>query len=185
MNSKRMIAISIIAVILIVSSMALWPIKPDPEDSDSLQPTDSDEFDPINPENISPIDSEPIQFSTLEKGYWCTIHDTRNLTVSDNETWYGLWHEMHQGHSPEPILPYVNFSSDWLVAVFLGNRPNTGYEANITMIGWTSLAYKVYFTEIAATSGGFMAVTQPYHIVKISNHPLDVPVEFVKSYVEG
>jgi hypothetical protein len=180
MNSRRMVAISVTIVILIVSSMTLWLITPDPDGSDDFEPVA-----PLDPENISPIDPEPIHFSTLEKGYSCAIDDTRNLTISDNETWYELWHEMYQDHSPEPALPFVNFSSVWLVAVFLGRRPNSGYEANITLIGRTSFTYKVYFTETTATAGGFMAVTQPYHIVKITNHPSDIPVEFIKSYIEG
>ena len=179
--SKRLVTISISIVILVALSMTLWPVVPDPDFANSA---DSSNPNPVDTYDFGPIDPEEIQFYTIAKGYECTIYDARNLTISDNETWYGLWQDMHS-YSTNPIPPYVNFTCEWVVAVFLGRRSNSGYEANITMIGRTSLVYKVFFTETTATGGGFMDVIEPYHIVKISSHPLDIPVEFVKSYVEG
>lgn len=111
------------------------------------------------------------------------IEEERNLVVTDNETWVDLWIEMHHMNGPPPPRPYIDFTSEWLIAVFLGTRPDGGYSVNITRVGRTLFYYSVFYEELHWKELAFMSPTYPYHIVKISDSPPDLPLQFHYSYV--
>ncbi len=127
-----------------------------------------------------PLDSIP--FETIEKNTICGIHDNRTLIITDNETWSSIWTEIQSITTLKPDLPFVNFTSEWLVAIFLGQRATGGYYCNIHTIERTSLAYRIHYQELDY-HGLTQALTFPYHIVKITGYPLDLPIQFVYTYI--
>ncbi len=122
-----------------------------------------------------------VPFETVDSGGGYNYETRDNYTITDTATWESLWLDLYSGHSHPPEVPIVNFTSEMLIAVFQGVRGSSGYSTNITRIIVTNAYYIVYIDEIhPGENCGILAVmTYPYHIVKISDHPLNLPVQFV------
>ena len=131
--------------------------------------------------NLGFPSSTRVPFEEIDK-WWVSGYESRdNLTISDDETWETLWTEMESIHSHPADLPKINFTRELIIAVFQGERGSSGYSTNITRIIMTDTSYVVYVDEIhPGESCVLLAVmTYPYHIIKISDLPLDLPVQFV------
>ncbi len=122
-----------------------------------------------------------VPFETVDSGGGYNYETRDNYTITDTSTWESLWLELYSGHSHPPEVPVVNFTSDMLIAVFQGERGSSGYFTNITRVIMTNAYYLVYVDEIhpGESCGTLAVMTYPYHIVKISDHPLNLPVLFV------
>ncbi len=122
-----------------------------------------------------------VSFETIDPGGGYGYEDRDNFAIRDAVTWENLWQDLYSGHFPVPEVPSVDFISEILIAVFQGERGSGGYLTNITRITMTIAYYVVYIDEIHPGEGcGVAAVmTYPYHIVKISDLPLNLPIRFV------
>ena len=144
-------------------------------------------FEPLKELGLySPLTEEDtISFETIGQGYNCGISTKSNYTITEFEAWEKLWTDIHKTHYPRPELPSIDFTTDIVFAVFQGEYPTGGYMTNITRISLTETSYKVYIDEFqpGPHCGTTQAFTQPYHIVKISNYPQDLPVQFIYNIV--
>ena len=133
---------------------------------------------------ITPIDGEPVPFTEIEQGAYCGLKARVNFVITDNDTWSTLWTDINNISTGYPDLPYVNFTSEIVIAVFLGEFVTGGYVAEITSIVVSESEITVYIKEQHPGSSCVltMALTQPYHIVKASVE-LSHPVEFVYNLV--
>ncbi len=131
-----------------------------------------------NPELLFDIE---VPFEVIDPGGGYNYESRANFTIRDTATWESLWLDLYSGHSHIPEVPTVNFTSEMLIAVFQGERGSSGYWTTITRINMTNAFYMVYVDEIHPGDGcGLLAImTYPYHIVKISDLPLNLPVQFV------
>ncbi|MFX0062662.1 MAG: protease complex subunit PrcB family protein [Candidatus Hermodarchaeota archaeon] len=144
-------------------------------------------FEPLKELGLySPLtEDSTISFETISQGWYCGISTRNNYTITELEAWEKLWMDLHSGHTPLPELPSIDFTTELLFAVFQGERPTGGYMTNITRISVTETSYEVYIDEIhpGAHCVTTQALTQPYHIVKISNYPQNLPVQFIYNIV--
>jgi hypothetical protein len=126
-----------------------------------------------------------VPFEVIDPGGGYGYEDRDNFAIRDAVTWERLWLDLYSGHSHIPEVPAVNFTSEMLIAVFQGERSSSGYLTNITRITMTSASYKVYVDEKHPGEGcGVLTVmTYPYHIVKISDLPLNLPIRFVYNII--
>lgn len=118
--------------------------------------------------------------------WWISGYESRNnLAIRDNETWETLWTEMESIQSHPADLPEVNFTREMIIAVFQGERGSSGYWTNITRIIMTDTHYVVYVDEIHPGENCVLlaVMTYPYHIVKISDLPLNLPVQFAYNVI--
>ncbi len=105
-------------------------------------------------------------WSRLE-GQHSKIAQRRAMAVNDATEWAKVWKE-HDASAP---VPAVDFAKESVVAVFLGETPNTGVKIEIVvqkdMIDVTRL--NVFYKEVRSASKSFSAamICQPYAIVKV------------------
>ncbi|MFX1535785.1 MAG: protease complex subunit PrcB family protein [Promethearchaeota archaeon] len=144
-------------------------------------------FEPLKELGLySPLtEGNTISFETIEQGAYCGITTRVNYTITESEAWEKLWTDFHRGHTPLPELPSIDFTTELIFAVFQGERSTGGYMTNITRISVTETSFKVYIDEVhpGAHCVTTQAITQPYHIVKISNFPQKLPVQFIYNIV--
>lgn len=123
-----------------------------------------------------------VPFEEIDKGEISGHNSRANFTIRDDGAWETLWTEMQSIYSHPDDLPEVNFTEAIVIAVFRGPRGSNGYSITINRIVVTNTNYIVYVQE--SGQGGMLTVmTYPYHVVKISGHPLNLPVQFVFSEV--
>ncbi len=108
-----------------------------------------------------------VFFEEIDQGYYCGIKVRIEYVIDDNESWGSLWEDIHNTSTGYPDLPFVNFSKQVIIAVFIGEFPTGGYSATIKRIEATFAGLKVHVDEVhpGEGCGVTMAFTQPYHIV--------------------
>jgi len=111
-----------------------------------------------------------VNFETIDIGYYCAHRERGDYIIQTQQEWDDLWQKTY-GASLE--APDINFSSNIVIAVYMGTRATGGYRIEITNIGENEEHIRVYIRETRPSPFGFvtMAVTQPYHIVKLNRIP--------------
>ena len=125
--------------------------------------------------------STEVPFEVIDSGGGYNYESRDNFIITNSTFWENLWLFLYSGHSHPPEVPIVNFTSEILIAVFQGERGSSGYSTNITRIVMTIVYYVVYVDEIhpGENCGILTVMTYPYQIVKIGDHPLNLPVQFI------
>jgi len=127
--------------------------------------------------------STQIPFEDVDWGYYCGISTRKNLLIADSQAWQDLWVSMKSGESELPPLPFVNFTADLLVAVFLGEFGSSGYAANITGVFLILTGYRIFVDEFHPdpNCGTLAVMTQPYHTIRIPGAQQDFSATFAYS----
>jgi PrcB C-terminal len=114
-----------------------------------------------------------VAFSTISKGEYSGVRTVRNVVVANPEDWEHLWREHTSDVStPEPV-PRVNFDAEFVVAVFSGEKPTSGYGVKIKRMKTLPAALGrspvlvVEFTEQEAGDLEMDVIGSPHHIVKV------------------
>jgi len=102
---------------------------------------------------------------TIEKGEQSRIDDARQAVVRTDAEWAQLWRQ----HAADRPRPQIDFSRETVVAVFMGSRPNAGFNTAIVSATEGGGALVVRYTETKPAPGTVSAqvLTFPYHIVAI------------------
>ena len=111
-----------------------------------------------------------VNFETINLGYYCSHPERHDYIIQTQQEWDDLWQKTY-GSSLE--APDINFSSNIVLAVYMGERSTGGYRIEITNIGENEEHRRVYIRETRPSpfGGVTLALTQPYHIVKLNRIP--------------
>lgn len=113
-------------------------------------------------------------FSVIDQGTHSGMTLSKQLVITHAADWQELW----RIHSNKP-QPQIDFTTDMVIAVFLGERPTGGYQVAVQSLEKTGkhLLVKLHIDALAHGAITTMALTQPYVIIKTARSPL--PVNFV------
>ena len=119
--------------------------------------------------------TQPIPFHTITRGLGggpSLSVGQASLLVNDNFTWANLWTKAF--FPPElsgcSTPPYVNFTSETVLAVFSGVKPTGGYTFNITQVSLAGSEITVQATlSIPSKSSCYVneELTNPFDIIAI------------------
>jgi len=111
-----------------------------------------------------------VNFETIDLGHYCAHRERVDYIIQTQQEWDELWQKTY-GASLE--APDINFSSNIVIAVYMGERATGGYRIEITNIGENEEHIRVHIRETRPSPFDFvtMALTQPYHIVKLNRIP--------------
>jgi hypothetical protein len=112
---------------------------------------------------------------TLDKGEQSNIDEARQVVVRADAEWTKLW----QQHSPDRERPAVDFSKEMIVGVFMGSRPNAGFNVSVVSTFEKDGNVLVRYQETLPRPGVIAAqvLTFPYHLVAIPKATGDVKFE--------
>ncbi len=112
------------------------------------------------------------------RGTYCGVTEPQRRVITDGPAWQKLWQQVHDGQSPMPMTPNIDFGKYAAVVVFMGEQRSGGYDIEITAILEMPDKRQIVVRESRPKSGGMvtMALTQPYHIVIVNKSSL--PIEF-------
>jgi hypothetical protein len=86
-----------------------------------------------------------VQWTLLEQNWASGVEAPETAVARTAAEWAALWTRHHSQSSPEPPRPSVDFSSQMVVGVFLGNRPDPSHLVEIAQISrdgaTTTVAY--------------------------------------------
>lgn len=117
-----------------------------------------------------------MTFTTIDNGSQSGIGE-RGLHVARTEAeWTALWKRHTSRTQPAPPTPKVDFNADMVIAVFAGTKKSGGYSLGISRIKEAGNKLMVDVVESSPRPGAMttMALTQPFHIVKLQKSSLPV-----------
>ncbi|MHC4471697.1 MAG: hypothetical protein ACYS99_12115, partial [Planctomycetota bacterium] len=118
-----------------------------------------------------------LTFREIDTGDMSLITVAQNAVARSQAEWQTLW-TLHKGCTKCP-LPYVDFSKEIVVGIFLGTRGSSGFWAEVESAEAQGTGMKVSYVEkqyIGANCGTLPAVFYPYQIVAVTR--VSGPVTF-------
>ena len=119
-----------------------------------------------------------IQFQTVDRGAYSGVQQADATIIRTPEEFARVWAAVHRGARPEPPTPDVDFEREMVAAVFQGQQPTGGYAVAVERIEQLEDRVVIHVTSIQPRPEDFvtMALTSPYHLVRLPRQ--DLPVEF-------
>jgi len=115
-----------------------------------------------------------VNFETIDFGFWCANSERGDYIIRTQQEWDDLCQKTCRSSSEAPD---IDFSSNVVLAVFMGEQPTDGFRIEITKIGENGAERRIYIRE--TIPGGLLAaiISYPYHIVKL--HRIPKPIVFI------
>ncbi len=126
------------------------------------------------------VNGKRLQIIAEWKGNHCGITEQKHMVITDPKDWAELWKRVHRGKIPIPEVPTIDFNKNMVLAVFMGQKPTSGYAIQITEISRTNGEVVVKVKEVTPPKGAILlqVLTQPFHIVVVPK--VEAQVRFVK-----
>jgi len=120
-----------------------------------------------------------VNFETIDLGYYCVHRESHDYFIQTQQEWDELWQKTYWSSSETPD---IDFSSNIVIAVYMGERATGGYRIEITKISEGVAHRRIYIRETRPSPSDVVtfALTQPYHIVKLSRNFKFI--EFIHTY---
>ncbi len=138
----------------------------------------------------APWVARELAFQALVYGEYGSEITKTNVVARSEAEFKTLWRSFVPAHYPPPsvgILPSVDFSTQMVIGVALGERSTGGYGIEITKVKVVEMRneLEVYVREALPGSGCpvIEALTQPFHIVSVGR--VDKPVVFKTEQLKG
>lgn len=111
-----------------------------------------------------------VDFTTLARGSHSGITAQTAALITDPAAWREHWGRHAALFVPPPPAPPVDFEAASVVVIHLGERRTGGYGVAVTRIDRVQSELRVSAVETRPAPGAVvtMALTQPYHIVRIA-----------------
>lgn len=180
----RSIALTAIAALLLVGTGC---------DSTLTDAGSDDPDEALQPLGVTVHGSDEIELDMIEEG------DMRSATYSDLEAEEGaertirsqdeletLWDELHGHRTDPPAPPEIDFDSEIVIAIMLGQRPTGGFGIDIDDVLYDpdENQIEVIYTEIEPRDVATTVITSPFLVASVVDAPdLDAEVEFTKDGV--
>lgn len=89
--------------------------------------------------------------------------------ITTEAQWAQAWSRMHNGMTPVPPAPVVDFSRDWVLLAAMGAKPSTGHSVAITEARVHGNILYVRVVERTPGAGCVTgdAITAPVHVVSV------------------
>jgi PrcB C-terminal len=117
----------------------------------------------------------PIAFHSIAQGTTSGIVAPQALVIQSAPAWQELWRQHARlGRFPPPI----DFATDLVVGIFLGQQPTAGYRVQVVRVeegdSGVRVIYQVHNPPPDATVA--QVLTQPFHLIRMPR--LGLPIRF-------
>jgi hypothetical protein len=111
----------------------------------------------------------PISFEIILDETTSGLHERLREVVRDEARWAQLWERIHEGVTPRPPLPPVDFSRHMLIAAATGTRLTGGFDVAIRTVTARADRLEVEVFESCPAPGArvSMGLTQPVEVVRL------------------
>lgn len=122
-----------------------------------------------------PTGGQELAITVVSDGGYSAVEEARQLLITDEESFYSLWTEIHQNQMPAPKPPRVDFSTNMMVASFMGMRTSGGYSTSLRKaVFHNELVY--FLVEETLPGQGCIttsAITSPYVLAMVEKKPVN------------
>lgn len=92
------------------------------------------------------------------------------VVAGDDAAWASLWADHQRGTLPPAPRPAVDFAAERVVALFLGDRPSSGFGVEVVSVAEiaSGAAVEVSYVTTRPTGAAASVVTSPFHVVAVN-----------------
>jgi hypothetical protein len=114
---------------------------------------------------------------------WSGFEDPVRTLITDDVAWAEAWATLHEGVTPQPPLPAIDFEGSVLVLAGMGMRPTGGYRVTIESVRAHEGVLYVTVRERSPgpTCGTYQALTQPVHVLEVPRQGLTAEFQVRRS----
>lgn len=139
---------------------------------------------PANPavKTPAPPTAGSLAFASMERGAYSGVTVPGAVLITGEASWKSHWQQHAARVMPVPAAPAVDFSQSSILAVYMGERNSGGYSIEVTGAELVNGVLKVTVRETRPAPDAMvtMALTQPYHMVRLPKLPEGTRVEIVR-----
>jgi hypothetical protein len=130
------------------------------------------------PQGASRVPEDQVQVLAYEHS--SGIEERRRAVLRSEAEWADFWTQLHQGRSPVPERPPVDFAQAMVIVAAMGTRPTGGYDIEVEAVGRSGAAYHVIVRETAPGRNCMttQALTQPVAALRVPRS--DGTVSFIE-----
>ena len=122
-----------------------------------------------------------VSIEEIDRGQYGDIVDGTREVLRDEQAYAALWERLHADGGSVPDRPTVDFDTQIVIAVVLGQRPNGGYSVAVDEVLTTESGtpIQVRFTERIPGDGCAVtqALTSPYVLATVETDGGEVTFE--------
>ncbi len=120
------------------------------------------------------LQSGVLDFETISKDTQSNYQEDGKYVIKDENAFENLWQD-----ASDEDMPEVDFASEMVIAVFMGEKSSGGYDVEIVEILETEDTLEVTISETEPGDDDMvtMALTYPEHIISLEN--IDKEVNFI------
>lgn len=130
---------------------------------------------PVQTLDYESLAQSAVELETIDRGTRAQFAEGTQRVIRDRETFETFWRRLHANADAASSMPAVDFSSEMVLAVVLGERPTGGYRVDIASVtrNVNPTVVRAFVTEVqpGADCVVTQATTVPYHIVKLDALP--------------
>lgn len=112
-----------------------------------------------------------VELETIDQGTRAQFAEGTQRVIRDQETIETFWRQLHANADAAASPPAIDFSTEMVLAVVLGERPTGGYSVDIASVtrNTNPTVVRAFVTEVQPGSDCVVtqAITVPYHLVKV------------------
>lgn len=97
---------------------------------------------------------------TLFSHSYSGIDERRRQVIRESGTWADVWEQLHEGRSPVPERPAVDFDDSMVILAAMGSRPTGGYGIEVESVHRDGAS--LYVVVVEASPGDGCVVTQAF-----------------------
>ena len=122
----------------------------------------------------------PIPFQTILAGSYSLADTSSVILIKDESSWDRAWVQAKGRIDPLPARPTVDFSRQYVIAAFMGQRSSSGYRIEISSLEKKGDILEVYIKRYE-TPGMLTVMTSPFYLARVpkGNYELNVVEEIV------
>src|SRR5262245_4048172 len=135
---------------------------------------------PLTSVAVAQANVRTIPLQNLLKGYSSGVREPLKIVIQTQDQWNSLWKRHSSVLAISSPAPQVDFATEMVAVIFLGEKSTGGYDVEITKAERNDSTLYLYYRERSPSWGGLVtqALTQPYHVVKLAKQ--DVPPVFLR-----
>ncbi|SFV03561.1 protease complex subunit PrcB family protein [Pseudoduganella namucuonensis] len=127
----------------------------------------------------------PVVYRSLVRTTYTGVYSAKNVVVENLAGWEALWKEINANYTEPPPMPMVDFTSQVVVGVFIGGRPDGCHGVDIIRTSSDNGALRVEYEEYGPSTDPMvactMAITSPASVVAVDRPAGKVVFESIKT----
>lgn len=117
----------------------------------------------------------PVAYQTILAGSNSLADTSAVILVKSESDWEKVWIQAKGRFDPLPERPTVDFSRQYVIAAFMGQRPSSGFRIEISGIEKRGKVLDV-FVKKYETPGMLTVMTSPFYLARIPRGDYDLNV---------